>query len=254
MTVESQFQPVKSADRTLDVLEELADANGHRSLGELSKSLDIPKSSLHGILRTLAQRGWVQPDESGNRFALGLRSLRVGAAYVDRDDTVSRAQPVLDWISEELGEAVHLGRLDGADVVYLAKRDSVHPLRLYSAIGRRLPAHATALGKAMLATRVPSEVERLLPAELVPLTPSTITDHDALRTELDRIRSDGYAFDNEENSEGIRCFAVAISPAVPGPATDAISVSIPVFRLTDEVQGHAIALLRGVNARMLRAS
>ena len=253
MSVDNQFQPVKSADRTLDVLEALADAPGERTLGELAKDLAIPKSSLHGILRTLVQRGWVRTGDSGS-FTLGLRSLRVGAAYVDRDDTVTRAQPVLDAISEDLGEAVHLGRLDGPDVVYLAKRDSIHPLRLYSAIGRRLPAHATALGKAMLSTYPPSQVDAMLPASLVRLTPSTITDREALRAELDRVHHEGYAIDNEENSEGIRCFAVAITPSTAGPATDAISVSIPTFRLTGEVQKRTIALLQGVNSRMLRAS
>ena len=245
---------MKSADRTLDVLEALADAPEQRSLGELAKALSIPKSSLHGILRTLVQRGWVRADDSGS-FTLGLRSLRVGAAYVDRDDTVTRAQPVLDAISDELGEAVHLGRLDGSDVVYLAKRDSIHPLRLYSAIGRRLPAHATALGKAMLATFPPSQVDAMLPASLVRAhaaapSPTGTT----LRAELDRVRRDGYAVDNEENSEGIRCFAVALTPTTAGPATDAISVSIPTFRLTDEVQDRTVALLRGVNGRLLRTS
>jgi len=255
LTVESDsFQPVKSADRTLDVLEALADARAPKGLGELARDLRIPKSSLHGILRTLVQRGWVEADETGNRFSLGLKALRVGAAYVDRDDTVTRAQPVLDWISKELGEAVHLGRLDGSDVVYLAKRESVHPLRLYSAIGRRLPAHATALGKALLATHPRDEVEALLPDELVALTHNTITDRHVLLAELEQSRRVGYATDNEENSEGIRCFAVAVSPNLPGPATDAISVSIPTFRLTDEVVSRATALLLEVNDRLLRAS
>jgi DNA-binding IclR family transcriptional regulator len=248
------FQPVKSADRTLDVLEALAEARSPQGLGQLARQLGIPKSSLHGILRTLAQRGWVQTDADGTRFQLGLRALRVGTSYVDKDDTVSRAQPVLDWLSEELGEAVHLGRLDGRDVVYLAKRESIHPLRLYSAIGRRLPAHATALGKALLATCSDTELKELLPEQLAPLTRNTITDRTALLQDLDQCRRHGYATDHEENSEGIRCFAVALAPSLPGPATDAISVSIPTFRLDPEQERRAVSLVLQVDDRFHRAT
>src|SRR5262247_1527598 len=135
---------VKSADRTLEVLEALAAAPRRQSLVELCAALDIPRSSLHGLLRTCTARGWVEADETGTRFGIGLRALRVGASYVDTDDEIQRLQPVLDRLSAQFGETVHLGRLDGCDVVYLAKRESTHPLRLFSAIGRRLPAHATA--------------------------------------------------------------------------------------------------------------
>ena len=93
----------------------------------------------------------MRTDDTGSRFRLGMRALRVGAAYLDGDDTVGLIGGVLDELSRRFGETVHLGRLDGDQVVYLAKRESVHRLRLYSAIGRRLPAHATALGKALLA-------------------------------------------------------------------------------------------------------
>ena len=123
------------------------------ALVELARELDIPKSSLHGILRTMIARGWVETDATGTRFGLGVRALQVGAAYLDSDDTVGLVASLLDELAQEFGETVHLGRLDGADVVYIAKRESMHPLRLFSAIGRRLPAHATALGKALLAQR-----------------------------------------------------------------------------------------------------
>ncbi|GHJ57585.1 IclR family transcriptional regulator [Nocardioides sp. OK12] len=245
------FQPVKSADRTLAVLEALADARQPPSLGDLSRDLGIPKSSLHGILRTLTQRNWVVSDATGTRFSLGLRALRVGSSFVDTDDMVTRTARTLDWISAEIGEATHLGRLDGSDVVYLAKRDSTHPVRLYSAIGRRLPAHATGLGKAVLATYTDEAVLAMLPEELVALTDHTVTDHDALLAELARVRRDGYATDNEENSAGIRCFAAALPPASPGPATDAISISIPMFRLDAALEARAIELVLEVHSRVL---
>ncbi|MBX6748684.1 MAG: IclR family transcriptional regulator [Micromonosporaceae bacterium] len=248
----ASFQPVKSADRTLDVLEALAASVQRPTLGELARRLGIPKSSLHGVLRTLQARGWVRVDETGTRYGLGLRALRVGAAFVETDDAVTLLAPVLDELAARFGETVHLGRLDGAEVVYLAKRESVHPLRLFSAIGRRLPAHATALGKALLAQLDEERLADLLPTPLPRLTSHTLTDLEALRADLAAIRAAGYAVDREENSEGIICVAVAV-PAHrvghPGQreASDAISISLPVSRHSDALQERiAAALLAAV--------
>jgi DNA-binding IclR family transcriptional regulator len=230
--------PVKSADRTLEVLEALAASRERRSLVELSRALDIPKSSLHGILRTMVRRRWVEVDPTGTRFGLGVRALEVGAAYLDADDAVGLVSAVLDDLSRQFGEAVHLGRLDGPNVVYLAKRESAHRLRLYSAIGRRLPAHATALGKVLLAHR-PDVVTGL---ELPRLTVNTITDPDALEAELKKTKERGYAVDHEENTEGIVCFAMAVPLA--DPPTDAISLSVPVPRVAPDSEERITTALR----------
>jgi DNA-binding IclR family transcriptional regulator len=224
---------VKSSDRTLEILERLA-ASGRRTLGELARELDIPKSSLHGILRTMTERGWVEVDPGGTRFGLGLRALQVGAAYLEADDAVTLLGTLLDELAAEFGETVHLGRLDGANVVYMAKRESIHPLRLFSAIGRRLPAHATALGKALLAERDDAEVAAILPSPLPRLTARTLTDGADLAAELHATRERGYAVDREENTDGIVCFAMAVP--LRKPAVDAISLSIPVSRLADGVE------------------
>lgn len=236
------FQPVKSASRTLDVLEALAEAPRRRSLGELARELRIPKSSLHGILRTMIQRGWVEADVTGTRFGLGVRALQVGAAYLEADDATGLLAGVLDDLARQFGETVHLGRLDGAHVVYLAKRESVHPLRLYSAIGRHLPAHATALGKVLLAERSDEAVEQLLTWPLAALTRHTLTEPAALRAELAAIRDRGYAVDHEENTEGIVCYAMAVP--LQSPAVDAISLSIPATRLTPDSEERIVAALR----------
>jgi DNA-binding IclR family transcriptional regulator len=241
--VSNAFQPVKSADRTLEVLEAIAVKNGRATLPELARELGIPKSSLHGILKTLVKRQWVESDETGTRFALGLRALLIGVSFIESDDVVAQVAPVLDWLSTESGgEAVHLARLDGPNIVYLAKRESKHALRMYSAVGRRLPAHATALGKVLLAQRTDGEVVDLLDWPLEKITSSTITSRDVLLKELQQIRERGYAEDREENAEGLRCFAVALQ--VTKPAQDAISFSIPVFRINSELEESALMLLR----------
>jgi DNA-binding IclR family transcriptional regulator len=205
------FQAVKSADRTLDVLEALAGSPGRRSLGELTRTLGIPKSSLHGILRTMVRRGWVEADETGTRFRLGLRAVQVGASYVDGDDVVARFSGPLDGLAASFGETVHLGRLSGQDVTYLAKRESVHPLRLYSAIGRRLPAHATALGKALLATLTPDQRARYLrDYGMRAFTPATLTTADALEADLAAGERRGMQLEMGQFKQGVACAAVVV--------------------------------------------
>ena len=236
------MQPVKSSDRTLEVLEVLAASQERRSLGELARELGIPRSSLHGLLRTMLARGWVETDATGTRFGLGIRALQVGAAYLDTDDAVELLGGILDELAAQFGETVHLARLDGAHVVYLAKRESIHPLRLFSAIGRRLPAHATALGKALLAERSELEVRQLLADPLPRLTKHTVTNLDVLCQELATVRARGYAVDHEESSEGIVCIAAAVP--LRAPATDAISLSIPTARVLPDTEERVAAALR----------
>jgi len=221
------LRPVKSAARTLDVLEILA--AGARSFGELSRDLGIPKSSLHGILATMEDRGWVEQAPEG-RVRLGLRALQVGSAYLEADEAVVRTAGLLDRLAAVTGETVQLARLDGASVVYLAQRASTHPVRLVSAVGSRLPAHATALGKALLAVRDLEGIRRRLSFPLEALTSHTLTHWDQLRVELELIRDRGYAVDQEEALEGLYCFAVTL----PGtrPSLDGVSVSVPTFRLS----------------------
>jgi DNA-binding IclR family transcriptional regulator len=232
--------PVKSADRALEVLECLAE-HGESSLGELRARLGFPKSSLHALLRTLLERRWVVQDATRMRFALGVRSLQIGTAYVDADPVVARSQDTLDEIASRTGEAVHLGRLDGAHVVYLAKRESVHPLRLYSAIGRRLPAHATALGKVMLATLAADEVRRLVGPAPVALTPRTVTDVDMLLADLAAVAERGWAGESEESENGVSCIAVPLR--LGQDTVDALSVTAPIARWNEATSAAILAAL-----------
>ncbi|GII22643.1 IclR family transcriptional regulator [Planosporangium mesophilum] len=242
------FRPVKSADRTLDVLEALA--GGPCTLSELSRRLNVPKSSLHGLLRTLTTRGWLQTAGGDTRFRLGLRAVRVATAFVDSDEVVARAAPVLDRLAGQTGETVQQGRLDGDDVIYLAKRDSPHPVRLISTIGSRLPAHATALGKALLAARDDETVRALLRFPLAGLTAQTHTEWASLAADLAVVRRRGYAIDDCEATDGLRCFAVTIPG---GETTDAVSISVPTFRLSESRETELVAALLDAQAELGRS-
>lgn len=243
-----EFRPVKSAYRALDVLEAIA--AGPASLSELSRMLDIPKSSLHGLMRTLTDRGWVTAAPDGSRFRLGLRALQVGTRFVEEDELVTEVAPTLDRLATATGETVQQARLDGDRIVYVAKRDTLHSVRIISSIGTRLPAHATALGKALLAARSDDVVRALLRPPLAALTSRTLVDVDNLLADLVGVRERGWAHDDGEAAEGLRCFAVVVPAGRHGTPTDAVSVSVPVFRLDERREQHVVRSLLEEQARL----
>ncbi|WP_405569585.1 IclR family transcriptional regulator [Streptomyces sp. NBC_01167] len=239
---------VKSAARTVDLLEVLA-ARGDRParLRELAEELGVPRSSMYALLKTLIDRGWVRTDATGSLYGIGIRALLTGTSYLDSDTRVGAVRPYLDEASDALGETIHLARLDGPDVVYLATRESHEYLRTFSRVGRRLPAHAGALGKALLAERPDAELP--LPAgELARLTPNTRTDRAALAADLAAVRVRGYAVDREEGVLGISGFGFALR--YDSPARDAISCSVPVARLTEEHERQIVAVMREIRAKI----
>jgi DNA-binding IclR family transcriptional regulator len=214
------------------------------SLTAIQQELGYPKSSLYALLRTLVQLGWVETDPTGTLYRIGMRALLVGASYIDGDPVVGMAHETLEWLAEATGETVHFGRLDDFDVVDLSSRPSRHDLRPVVRVGRRMPVHSTALGKALLADRS----DPVLPAELERQTEHTITDHAALAEDLRGVRERGYAVDREENSPGICCFGVTLR--LQRPARDALSVSIPVTRLTDASEREIPTLLMRARERI----
>lgn len=247
MTDTTEVRRVKSAVRTVELLEYLAArAEQPTRIRDVCAALDMPRSSAHALLRTLVAQGWVRSheagDDSGSLYSIGMRALLVGTSYLDADPYLPLIVPFLDDLRGQLDETCHLGRLDGHDVVYLATSESRHRTR--HKVGRRLPAYATALGKSLLAERVGAECDAHLPTELTPLTPRTVTDRAVLVSELDEIRVRGYATETEENMVGIKCFAVTLR--YRWPASDAISASVPLARLTPDREREIITALQAV--------
>lgn len=225
---------VKSARRAITLLEVFAADRSWLSLADMHDATGFPRSSLHGLLRTLRDAGWIEADESGARFRLGVRALICGTAYLDRDPAVPFATETLERLREETGFTAHYARLAGAEVVYLETRESRTSGHLISRVGRTLPAHATALGKALLAELSDAELAGLLPDRLVPLTEHTLTDREALQAELGVVRERGYATEREEGTVGVACVAAPVSYRIP--ATDALSCSMPLDRVTEAEQ------------------
>ncbi len=251
MTEDVSVRKVKSAVRTVELLEYLAARHDDPArLREISDALGMPRSSAHALLRTLVCQGWVRSDTSGTLYGIGIRALLVGTSYLDSDPYLPLITPFLEDLRTELDETFHLGRLDGTDIVYLATRESKQYLRSSNRVGRRLPAYATSLGKALLAERFGVDRDEHVPAALKSLTPKTITDRNALDHALDDVRVRGYATDDEENTIGLRCFAVPLRYC--RPVQDAISASVPVDRLTPERERAIVDALRAMGDKVSR--
>jgi len=239
---------VKSAVRTVAVLELLA-AQGDRParLREIAEELGVPRSSMYALLQTLVEHGWVRTDATGSLYGIGIRALLTGTSYLDGDRRVRLVRPYLDEASDALGETIHLARLDGSDVVYLATRESHEYLRTISRVGRRVPAHAGALGKALLAERLDTGLP--LPAGPLPsLTENTHVSRDTLLTDLAGVRERGHSIDREETVPGIAGFGFALR--YDTPATDAISCSVPVSRLTEQHEHRIVTVMREIRAKI----
>jgi DNA-binding IclR family transcriptional regulator len=248
---EIAVRKVKSAVRTVELLEYLAARPDNPArLREISDALDMPRSSAHALLRTLVAQGWVRCDPSGTLYGIGIRALLVGTSYLDSDPYLRLITPFLDDLRHDLDETFHLGRLDGTDIVYLATRESKQYARASNRVGRRLPAYTTALGKALLAERFGSDRDAHVPAALKPLTANTIVDRAVLDNGLDEVRVRGYAADNQENTMGLRCFAVALRYC--RPSLDAISCSVPVGRLTPQREREIVDALCAMGDKVSR--
>ncbi|MGN9809460.1 IclR family transcriptional regulator [Micromonospora sp. BQ11] len=226
----AESSPVKSAERTVRILETLAASPTRLTLSELQERMGYPRSSLHALVRTLRELKWVEADDTGMAFGVGPHALLSGTAYLDRDRALPYAHETLEDLRAEVGYTIHYARRDDAHVLYLASRESRDSVRVVSRVGRRLPAHLTALGQALLAELTTDEVAQILPADLEKATAHTLTDRAALYAELDAVRQRGWAFEREQGTEEVACVAAPVGYRIP--ATDAISCSMPA-RLAD---------------------
>jgi DNA-binding IclR family transcriptional regulator len=239
----SRREGVKSAQRALTVLELLARSEAPLTFGEIGAALDYPRSSLFGLLNTLLDRHWLEFDGQSRKYWLGIRTLEAGSAYLRSIDLVQLARPHMERVRDLLDETVQLAVLEGRFNIYIGKVEGTQHLRLASEVGLRLAAHATALGKMLLAGLSKEELERLMATvRLERFTPQTITDFATLHRELDRTRERGYATDDEEHTLGVRCVAVPIRDHA-GRTVAALSVSFPTVRYTDRRRERARVLL-----------
>lgn len=236
-------QGVKSARRALEILEHLTRISRPVSFSHLADELGYPRSSLHGLLTTLAEMGWVELDERTRTYNLGLRAWEAGRAYLRARDLVDRALPYMEGVRDELDETVQLAVLDGRDVVYVGRVDGSQRLVTSYSVGGRVGAHASSGGKALLSLLPVAEIDRRFgPAALERYTPATIKSTRQLKAALAEARSRGYGVDEEEYTVGVRCLGVPVFDHNGSPVA-ALSVSVPIVRFDSKRQKRALAVL-----------
>lgn len=238
---------VQSIERAFGLLETIAAAGGVCSLSKLARESGLPPSSIHRLVRTLVELGYLRQDSS-RQYLLGPRLIRLGEASSNL--TAVWAKPHLARLADELGESANLAMLDGTEIVYVAQAQSKRSVRMFTDVGRRVLPHCTGVGKAIMAEMDEDEVRRIVSRTGMPRsTASTITDPDALVAELAEIRDRKYAVDEGEYEEAVRCIAVA----VPTDASRlAMSVSGPAGRMTDELVKKAVPLLKDACAELAK--
>jgi IclR family transcriptional regulator, acetate operon repressor len=236
---------VQSIERAFEILERMADAGGEMTLTELVNRTGLPMPTIHRLMRTLVDRGYVRQEPSRS-YALAPRLIRLG-------DSASRllgiwVGPHLNDLVDALGETANMALLDGDQALYVAQAPSRHSMRTFTEVGRRVLPHCTGVGKALLAQLSPAEAERIVVRNGMPaMTPKTVTSPAGLQRELAQVRARGYALDNGEQEIGVQCIAVPVPDA---PALTAISISGPEARLTPPAIERAVPLLQEVARRL----
>ncbi len=225
---------VQSLTRGLTLLEKLAESEGGITLTEISSRVNLPPSTAHRLLNTLADMGFVTQAKDSGLWYVGLKTYRVGCAFVSNRDFVGESHAYLRKLMEASGETSNLSILDGTYACFIAQVQCHEVMRMLVRLGSRIPAHASGSGKAMLSALPEDELAIVLRnSNLVQLTSKTITDPDKLRAQFAAIRARGYSYDDEENAMGLRCVAAPIYDEFAEPI-GAISLAGPIARLTDE--------------------
>ena len=231
---------VQSVVRAFRILELLGQEERSLSLGELSKGLRINKTTARRFLITLKNIGYVYQDLHTKLYNITPKLSRLGHSAEQSLSLVSIIKPYMDILARETGETINFAVLNGTEVHYKDKRDSSHSLRVCIDVGEKAPAHATALGKAILAFLPTEEIYNRFNRgmSLERFTRNTIQSWAELDVEFVRIREEGIACDNEELFDGLRCIAAPIFQKKQVVA--ALSISIPTTRCDE----HRLAVFK----------
>ena len=219
-------------DRVVALLEALSRDDAGLTLLELSERLGLHKSTAHRLLMVLERHRFVEKIRHGGRYGLGLKLFELGTRSAAHLGLGQRARPYLERLVAEVGETAHLCILDDGEVLYLEKVEPSRAVRAPSSVGRRNPAHCTAVGKALLAFVPQTDLDAMAKRHgLRAFTRNTITSLPRLKRELALVRQRGYAIDDEEIEEGLVCIGAPIRD-YSGSVVASMSVAGPAFRLS----------------------
>lgn len=224
---------IQSLDRAMMILERISSSNGE-TLTNLANALDQSPATVYRVLSTLAAREIVELSPVSQTWHVGTGAFRIGSAYLRRTNLLERAQPVMRQLMEATGETANLGVRRDAHVLFVSQVETHASIRAFFPPGTMSPMHASGVGKALLSEMEDAALEAVLAkTTLTRFTEKTLTDPVHLLEDLRRARARGYAIDDEERNEGMRCVATPIFNA-SGDAVAGLSVSGPISRMRPE--------------------
>lgn len=246
MSREPESGRVNSVKKALRILECFTTAAPEMTLTQLSRELDMPKSTLLNLIRTLEESGYLYRVRQSQNYRLGYKIMELGYSMRTEFPVVQFALPLMEELQLATGGFIYLTTHINGRVLYL---ECVYPQKRtvgYSITGKTLPMHCTGAGKAMLSTFTDKQIEWVTDTwGLERKTLNTITDREQLMQELALTRARGYALDLEEETPGVRCVSMAVR-SNDGMAAGAISISGPVYSITDEKIPRYVKLLSDI--------
>ncbi|MED4600499.1 IclR family transcriptional regulator [Paenibacillus validus] len=234
---------IQSIERALRILDLFDENETELKITEISERMGLSKSTVHSLLKTLQLYRYIEQNPENGKYRLGMKLFERGNFVISRLDIRTVAKRFLVHLSERTGQTTHLVILDGKEGVYIDKVEGEQAMILSSRIGRRIPLHATSVGKVFLAFKSKEELAKLLDGyDFYEKTVNTITTKERLMAELDEIRRQGYAVDNQEYEPGVRSAGVPIYNYA-GEVAAAISITTTIARVDDKAFEQLIPLL-----------
>ncbi|WP_136483796.1 DNA-binding transcriptional regulator KdgR [Vibrio sp. H11] len=251
MEKSSQPEAVSSVLKVFNILQALGEQK-EIGVSELSQRLMMSKATTYRFLQTMKSLGYVAQEGEADKYQLTLKLFELGAKSLEYVDLIELADREMRVISELTNEALHLGALDEKEIIYIHKIDSGYNLRMYSRIGRRNPLYCTAIGKVLLAERDEAFVRQTLDGvEFTRFNERTLQNIDELLIELDKVRSQHFAEDNEEQEAGLRCIAAPVYDRF-GNVIAGVSISLPTIRFDEQQLSYYVELLQTAGRNISR--
>ena len=226
---------VQSLERAFKLLEALSEFPEGIQITRLAEKVDLSKSTAHRLLATLINMDYVIKDQESEKYKLGYRIIFLSRNIINNIDIISIAKPFLEELAEDVNETIHLCIQDKEEVLYVDKIESSRTIRMYSKVGNRAPMYCTGVGKVLLSGLDEERFDRVADnINFVVMTPTTITSKEQLRKEMEVIRNRGYALDDIEHEDGIRCIAAPIFDS-EGKVIASFSIAGPSNRITMEL-------------------
>lgn len=241
---------IQVVHKLFDILELLAESSKPMGPTEIANSTGLSRSSVHRLLQTMHQRGYVDKISPEGSYAVGLKLIEVVSYYINGLELQTEARPYIQELSETLNLTIYLGILEGNEVVYIDKRDIFSNMRLYLQIGHRVPAYCSSLGKCLLSRLSGEELEETMgTGSFQKFTERTITNLRDLKEQLRMVRTKGWAMDDREFTEDNCCIGApifdyrgAIIAAVSASASPAVLTTDKISYVAEKVRNTGMAI------------